>query len=213
MTMNVSTLADAIKNAIGHSDVATSSQTTGLATAIIDEVKAAVVTNAPGTVLGTAPSSGGALVDGEASNGVISGMTKESLAGLIKTEVALESITPQLLGLANAIVVHVMIGKVSFAKGKVIGPCSNTTNSPGALTGLASDGKIAGISGDDMATLAATGLGESSVADTLKAMCNVIANHIMDNGVVAYVSQNVVATCSAGGGPISAGAATLGKIT
>lgn len=210
MAMSASTLADDIKTALGFSDP-TSDETKGLAKSIVEEIQAASTANAPGTVTGNAPPSGGPLVGGAASNGTILGMTGASLAGRLKTNMGKPSITPELQGMADAIVSKVMAGSVSFSL--VTGVCSNTSGpppTPGVLTGAAANGTISGIVGDDLALEIATNMGKGAPTPELKAMCGAIADHIVNNAVVAYAL--VTAVCTSGGGPITGGTASSGTI-
>lgn len=214
MGLVASDLADAIKNALGFSTLATTSETVGMAKAIIDELTInGLVNNASGTITGIAPSSGGPLSNGAGSGGVISGLTGASLANRMKTEMGKPSISSPLLQMATSIANHLLTGIVSFASTKITGICTNTSSNPGPLTnGAGTDGVISGLSGTVLANDMKSGFG-GTVSPELLAMCNAIVNYIMTNGVVAYLSGSVTATCSAGGGPITLGTGVGGKIS
>jgi hypothetical protein len=208
MTLNASTLADNIKNALGFSAYSTSAQNSGLASAIVAHLMTGVVTFLPGTVTGVAAPSPGPLSNGAASGGTILLVPSALEAALVAV---FGTSTPQILGMADAISIHFMTGMVSFATGNITGVCTNTPLSPGTFTGVGANGTISGLSGSTLATQMATGISQAAPTPQLTAMCNAIVSHVQGNAVVTL--PLVVGVTSAGGGPLAAGAATGGLIT
>jgi hypothetical protein len=203
-------LALAIHNALAQPPPPTA-QVLGMAKSIVNELKVAGIVNIPpGMVVGVAPSSGGPLTNGAASNGIILGPNAASLTGQFVANMGLAGASPQILAMANAICTHIMTGKVTFAPNKVTGACSNTPVSPGALTGAAVGGTIIGLSGSAMAQLMGSAFG--GVSPQLLAKCNAICTYIMANAQVSFIMGTIVGVCSAGGGPVAAGAGTGGTI-
>lgn len=209
MPMVANDMADLLKNGLGFGTDPTSNETKGMARAIIAEFGIAIVSNAPGTVNGAAPPSGGPLTGGTAVGGLIAGMAGATLAAKMQMEMGKPSITPQLLGFAGAMALHFLTGLVSFTL--ITGACTNTPVSPGALTGAGANGKIAGYSGPTLATAIAAGIGQPSASAPLISMCTNLVTYIMANATVTYAGT-VVGICPAGGGPITAGAASGGTI-
>lgn len=213
MAMNATALATAIRDALGFSDKPVSSQSTGMAAAIVTYLSSSAIINfLPGTITGTAPPSGGPLQDGAGSDGVITGLVGADLASEMKTQMGLPSVTAQLTAEAGAICDEVMNGTVAFSTGSVTGVCGNTPTSPGPLTGQAAGGQISGISASAMADAMASAMGGPATPQ-LTAMCTAIATHIMGNAVVVVAMPNVTGTCSAGGGPVTLGAAAGGSMS
>jgi hypothetical protein len=58
----------------------------------------------------------------------------------------------------------------------------------------------------------ASSMGKPGTTPELEAMCQAIVDHIMDNAEVEYLTGAITGTCSAGGGPIAAGAGVGGTI-
>lgn len=208
MGMSGSTLADAIKSGLGFGAYATSTKNLGLANAIVAHVQTAVVTFAPGTITGTAPPSGGGLIGGAGTNGVIVLVP----AALESALVAVFGIsTPEILGLADAISLHVSgLGKVTFSSGSITGVCTNTPVAPGTFTGTGSNGHVIGLSGSTLAAAITAGIGQTIPTSQLTNMATEIVNHIMNNAVVTLALAT--GACSAGGGPIAAGTGSGGTI-
>lgn len=207
MPLNPSKLADEIKAGAGHGDKDTSVVNLQFATAITSFLQTGVVSFLPGTVMGTAPPSGGPLINGSANGGVIVLIPATFMPFLA---LAFGPPTPQVLGMANGMAAHFITGMVSFSSGQIVGACSNTPTTPGVLVGTGSGGKISGLSGDGLSKAWALGVGQTSASPELKKMSDAIVKHVMDN---ATVTLSVVSgVCSAGGGPIVAGAGTGGII-
>jgi hypothetical protein len=210
MAMVVSDLADALKSSIGFGALATSSQNTGFAKAVIDEMQAALVNNAPGTINGTAPSSGGPLIGGTGINGLITGMTPVSLAARMIAEMGFPSPSAEIIQFATAICAHLQtVGSVSFTL--ITGNCTNTPVSPGALIGEGSNGQIVNLSGPVLAAAIAVVYG-GIVSPELLSFSTALVTYIMSNASVTYTTGSVTGVCSAGGGPIAAGAGVGGTI-
>lgn len=212
MAMDANALADALRSGLGKPPP-TSDETKGLARAIIAEMQQAVVSHPVGMVTGIAPPSGGPLVNGAASNGLIVGMTPPTLAAKMQSEMGKPMITPELLGMATAIVTHFLTGLVSFGNGKITGICTNTPVNPGSLTGEGMQGQITGLSGSVLAPLMATSMGKPGPSPELTGLCTELCNYVQNNAEVTYLTGSITGTCSAGGGPISAGTGVGGTIS
>lgn len=208
MAMSGPTLATAIKGGLGFGAMANTAQLSGLAAAIVAHVQTGVVAFLPGTITGTAPPSGGPLIAGAGAGGTIvlvPTALESALVGVFGVS------TPEILGMADAISLHVStLGLVSFASGTITGACSNTPVAPGVLAGVGANGTISGLVAGTLATALAVGIGQPAPTSQLTNMATEIVNHIMNNAVVSL--PVVTATCSAGGGPIIAGAAAGGII-
>lgn len=211
--MVVADFADVLKSSLGFGAFATSSQNTGLAKAVIDEMQAAIVSNAPGTITGIAPSSGGPLVNGAGTLGLITGMTPVSLAARMVTEMGFAFPSPEVIQMATAICTHLQTtGSVTFAPGTITGICTNTVVSPGILHGLATGGTIVNLSGPALAALIAVSYG-GVISPELLSFSNAFVNYIMSAAEVQYLLDTLTAICPAGGGPIINGDGNGGFIT
>lgn len=212
MAMDIGVLGLAIRDALGFSDQPVSTESKGMASAIIKHIKAnGLVSFAPGGVTGEAPSSGGPMQNGAGANGTIAGLSGPGLAEEMRGEMGLPSITKQLKTEAQAICDEVMKGVVSFEKGQVTGGCTNSPTSPGPMAGAAANGKISGISAPSMANTMASAMGGPATAQ-LQAMAAAISSHIMTSAVVSFVMGGITGACSPGGGSVSLGAGAAGKI-
>lgn len=212
--MVANTLATLLKGSLGFSAFANTTQIVGVATSIIQEFAAAVVTNAPGTIVGIAPPSGGPLSAGAGTGGVITGMTGASLAARMVTNCGFPGTTPQLLGWAGAMTTHFMTGLVSFVPGTITGTCTNTGSpSPGPLVaGAGTNGLIAGYAGPTLAATMATGLLQPAPSPELTQFASDLVAYIMTNARATYAPGSITAVCPSGGGPITAGAGAGGTI-
>jgi hypothetical protein len=210
MAMDGTQLAEDIKTAIGQSAQLTSDINKNMAKDIVDHIMTGIVSHSPGTVTGTAPSSGGPLTDGAATAGAIVLVAADLTARFVAT---FGVSTPEIIGMATAISTHVMTGLVEFSSGTITGTCGNTVTSPGPLVGEGSGGEVKGLDGSALAILMASSMGKSETTLELEAMCKAIVDHIMDNAEVSYLTGAITGTCSAGGGPIAAGAGVGGSIT
>jgi hypothetical protein len=207
MPLNPSKLADEIKAAAGQGDKDTTVVNLQFATAIVSFLQTGVVSFLPGTITGTAPPSGGPLIAGEGSGGMIVLVPAAFMPFLA---LAFGPPTPQVLGMANGMAAHFLTGTVSFTAGQITGACANTPTTPGPLVGVGAGGKIGGLSGSGMAKLWAAGIGQTSASPELQKMSDAIVKHVMDNATVSLAV--VSGLCSAGGGPITLGAGTGGTI-
>lgn len=186
-----------------------SDQTLNYAKGIIAALKAAGVSNAPGTIAGvTAP---GAPLSAGAGAGGLMVITPAPM--IAKTS---QGVPPQALPKINlenvAIVQYIGTGLVTFSAGSITGTCTNSPSSPGPLaSGAGSGGKIIGLTGAGAvaAVSSATGL---TGPDMIKHYTALI-NYILEEAEVAYPTGSVVGTCPTGGGPLAAGAGTGGTIS
>jgi len=212
--MDEELLAEEIKEALGAQDQETSDESIGFARAIIKEFTLKGLVNfAPGGITGVAPPSGGPLINGAGSNGIISGITGPSLASNIVLFAGFPGASAEVLQFAASFTSYVIsTGKVAYKPGEVTGICSNTGANPGVLTGEAKGGQVTGITGDGLASLIAPLFG-SFTSEELKAFSNAVIDHIKTNAVITFVTGTVTGTASAGGGPLVAGAATAGRFS
>ena len=211
MSMSASPFADTLKEALGKKDSKTSKETKGLCAAVINETSIAVVSNIPGTVLGTVPSSGGELLDGAATNGLAVGMTPATLAANMALEMGFGAVSPQLLTMATAICTRCGLANIVFKAKSITGTCSNSASSPGVLTGEGKGGQVTELDADALAKLMSVAYG-GKISDELKDFCKAFVDYIEKNAEVTYVLPTVTGVCSAGGGVLGAGVATGGKI-
>jgi hypothetical protein len=207
--MNPTQLGADIRDALGFSSKPVSAQLAGMAANIVTHEKTGVVSFAPGGVTGTAPPSGGPLTLGAANGGIVL-LVPSALEALFTTTFG--GSTSQTNGMAIAMSTHFQTALAAFATGGITGACANTPTSPGPLVGAGANGTLSGLDGSALASAVATAIGQASPSSQLSDMCDVIVNHIMDNGAVTLPPASVVGVCSAGGGPVTLGAATGGLI-
>jgi len=188
----------------------------GWCQAIMDELLTnAVVANAPGTITGQAPPSGGSLLNGEGSDGLIADLDEANLADNIAANTGKPK-TADVENFAAAITEHIMtLGRVVFASGNITGVCTNTPpppppGLPGTFTGSGSDGEVQDLDGPTLALLVKDKVGYPSVTPELETYCTAIVDYIMDNAEVTYTL--CTGTAPAGGGDIIAGTAAAGII-
>lgn len=216
MAMTGAGMAEAIRVAMGF-PLPVSSQLTGWGNGVVGHIQSdAEVSHSSGDVTGTCPPSGGPLTGGAADNGAISGMTPGDMATEVMTEAGYPSVSSELTAFCEEIVDHIeTFGVVEFGSGDITGTCTNTPVSPGSLAaGEGSSGFIKDLDGDTLADSIHTAAGYPGVTSTpLKNFCNAIVDYIMDNAEVTYSSGDVTGTCPAGGGPLTAGAASNGAIS
>lgn len=207
MAMAEGPFGDVLSKAIGQA--MSSSEMKGLAKAVIEEMtQNGLVTHAPMTISGVAPSSGGPLTAGVGAGGLIAGLTPATLVLKMVKNMGKPGPTPQLTGMASAICTHLMTGLVSLPT--VTGVCGNSPTSPGPLVGEAMAGKITGLVGSGLAALMALPFG--GISPQLQAMCDAFVTYIMGNAEVSYTTGQITGTCSAGGGAIIGGSGIGGKI-
>jgi len=209
MALNANQMAEDMKIALGFVTEPTSEENKNMAADIIAHLQTGVVSHAPGTVTGIAPPSGGPLINGAASNGIIVLVPADLVARFVAT---FKISTPEIIGMATAISTHLITGLVSFSTGSITGICSNTAVNPGTLIGEGVGGTINGLDGAAMASLMANLMGKPGTTPELESMTGAIVSHIQNNAEVTYLTGSVTGTASAGGGPIIAGTAVSGSI-
>jgi hypothetical protein len=211
--LNASSLADELRVAIGFPPP-TSPILEGWASAFLNELQSnAIVTNS--LVTGSCPP-GGSLGGGASVGGLISGLSGSRLASATASASAYPSVTSKLSGYSSQIVLEIMsFGLVSFASGNITGSCTNSPVSPGSLAGGAgANGVISGLSGSRLASAIHNTSGYSgSVSPSLLKFSTAIVDHLQNNGVASYAAGSVTGTCPAGGGSLSGGMASGGKIS
>lgn len=206
-------MADALKAGLGFGALSTSAELVGFATALIDHMGlSGLVNHAPGTVVGVCPA-GGPISDGAATGGLVVGLSGPTLAALMQVEMGKPSISPELLGLADAITTHLLAAFITFSPGSITGTCTNTAVSPGPFVGEGTGGFFVGLVGPTLAALAATGIGQPAPSPELLAFCTELTNYITANAEVTYLTGTVTGTAPAGGGPLTAGAGVGGTIS
>lgn len=213
MSMSGPALGDFIRSSMGF-PLPLSTQLNGWGTAVVTHIQtSAIVTHAPGTVTGTAPAAGGALINGAADNGTISGLSGAVLASLVATDAGYGYITGRLQTFCNDIVSHIQtFGRVQFATGNIVGNCSNTVTTPGTLTGTGHNGFIKSLNGPTLANTIHIDVGYPGTTSVrLTEFCTAFTAYIMANAVVTHT--NVTAICPAGGGAIVNGQATGGTVS
>jgi len=214
MPLIAADLAEAIRSAMAFPSPV-SAQLVAWATGIILEIQTkCTVSNLPGTVFGVVPPSGGPLIAGGASAGLMSGMTGSSASSFIVASDPIDYpfATPQLMNFCEGIVQHIQtVGQVTFSVGTINGACTNTLITPGVFTGVGTNGQIINLNGPAMATLVASLVPFPGPTPQLIAKCTAIANYIMANAQVNY--STVTGACSAGGGALIAGTASGGLIS
>lgn len=208
-------LAEAIRIQMGF-PLPVSAQLTGWGSGVVTHIQmAALVSNAPGTITGTCPPSGGPLAAGAGAGGLIAGMSGASMASLVQAGAGYPSVSSELSTFCAQIVSHIQtFGIVTFAPGTITGTCTNTPVSPGALSaGAGTNGIISGLDGTVLANAIHAAVGyPGSTSGPLISFCTAIANYIMANGVASYASGTVTGVCPAGGGGLTAGAGAGGTI-
>ena len=202
-------LATEMKNGLGFSTLLSTSQLDSFAAAIIDHIKTGVVSNAPNTVNGSAPPSGGPLIGGTAINGTIALVSTDLEQRIVA---AIGNPSPQVIQMAVAISSHfVTFSNISFAL--ITGNCTNTPTTPGVLIGEGINGTIAGLNQNLLASAISSGIGQPNPSPELLTMCQNIITYIQLNASVTYPPASVTAIVSAGGGPIINGSATGGFVS
>lgn len=213
-------LAERIRSEMGF-PTPVSAQLLGWATGVIGEITAnAKVNNAPGTITGTVPPAGGALISGAGMMGLISAMVGSSMATKVVAAVPYPFVSTQLTKFCVEIVSHIQtLGTVNFDAGNITGICTNAILPPailvpGSLTnGAGAMGYIIGLNGPVLAAAIHASVGyPGSVSTRLTQFCTAITGYIMDNAVVTYASGTVTGTCPGGGGSLGSGAGSNGTI-
>jgi hypothetical protein len=215
MALVPSELANLLYESLGHTqDKDGVSQTTELmqqyAAGYCACLQAGIVNNPPDTVNGTSPSSGGAITNGEASDGVM--VLSPSVMSAI-TLAAFPSGSSALLQEENtAVITYVMTGSVSFASGSITGTSTCTPVNPGALTaGKGSNGLIGSLDGNACASFVQAQVPELNGPD-MQPFYTTLMNYTMSHAVVTYATGTVQGSFSAGGGAMIGGSGAGGTI-
>lgn len=215
MALDIDALADEINNAIGATDkdgnpIATTQVMKKYAEAVITTLSAGIVSHLPGTVTGvTAP--GSPLSNGAALGGLIAALIPATWQGIMSA--AIPAADPsQLANDANQSTTYLMASSlVNFDPGEITGTCTSTPTTPGPLAaGAGTGGEIAGLSGAPWSILVMPPAGNPVLS---QAIYDAIANYIMSNAEVEYLTGSVTGVCPAGGGPLAGGAAAGGVIS
>lgn len=208
-----SIMADFIRSSMSF-PLPVSTQLLGWSTAIINELQTfGKVNNASGTITGTVPPSGGPLVNGAGSNGLISMLQATRLASAVVSSAGYPFTSTQVSQVCVEIVSHIQtLGTVSFATGNIQGVCTNSPITPGTLSGgTGVNGTISGLDGTILANAIHTSVGYPGMTSIkLIQFCTAIVSYIMANADVSY--SLVTGTCSAGGGSLIVGSASNGTI-
>lgn len=185
-----------------------SSQLQEYCAGLINALKAATVTFAPGTINGSAPP-GGPLQAGTGTGGIFTGLTPAPF--LAKTQVGAPG--PFSAAENTAVITYLQTsGIFVIPTGGVTGICTATALSPGTLVnGEASGGKITAINGAACAAVVSASSG--LVGPDMIKHYDIIMNYLIANLEVEFPTGSVTGSFSAGGGPLVAGAATGGKIS
>lgn len=186
-----------------------SDQTMNYAAGVVAALKAAIVTNAPGTINGlTAP--GAPLSGGTGIGGL---MVIQPGPMLAKTALGVPpQAVPNIAKENTAVIAYIGTGLITFAAGGITGNCTNTPVSPGPLAaGAGSGGKITLLTGAG-ATAAVIGAVGFSGPDMIKHYSALI-DYISEKAEVSYASGSVTGICPAAGGPLSGAAGVGGTIT
>lgn len=167
---------------------------------IIASLKAAVVSNAPGTIVGTCA---GSLQNGAGTLGV----AVVPPAPMIAVQ---SSITAPLLNAeATAFCLYITtFGKVVFDPGNITGVCPPLGGPLGGGAGV--NGKFTAMTGAACAAFVASQIGTGG-PDMVKDY-DVTLKYIMANAVITYPPGTVQGACPAGGGPLGGGFAAGGTI-
>ncbi len=209
MALNADSLTKEIQNSLGYGGEPTSMKNKLFAAAIVAHLKTGIVSFIPGTITGSAPSSGGPVKDAAGKDGKIL-LVPSTLE--VALAAAIGASTPEISKMAQGISGYLMSkGSVEFAAGTLTLVAGNSPSSPGPVVGGGKGGKITKLKGPDMARIVATAIGQPTVSKTLKEMCQAICDHIAKNAEV--ILPSVVGSATNGGGPIKAAGASGGIIT
>lgn len=211
MALSAQNLAKVLKATLNFPGASAALPPTGelnnYAAGVIASLQSAVVTNAPGTIMGvtaaSSPLSAGTGLGGVVvmSPGPMIAKTTSSFPGA--TFIIQEN---------TAVITYLSTGLANFAAGTITGHCTNTAISPGPLTnGAGSGGLIIGINGP--ACLAAVKAVFPTIGPESLPFYTALTTYIMANASISYPMGNVIGVCPAGGGPLSAGSAAGGKIS
>lgn len=186
-----------------------SEYTKAYAKGVVASLKSAVVTNAPGTIVGVcAP--GSPLSAGAGIAGLVVALPVQMLAETVKTFPP--GSTVMLTQENIAIITYISTALAVFSPGSITGTCTNTAESPGPLlNGAGSGGKLTIINGIGAYAAVSAAIGPLGPSALLH--YNTLINYILDKAEVTYSTGSVVGICPSGGGPLGAGAGVGGTIT
>lgn len=214
--MTPSGMADFIRVSMGF-PLPVSAQLTGWGTGIVGELTSfGKISNPPGTVDGIAPTAGGFLVSGIATNGIIFNLDASRLATAVVAAAGYPSVSAEVTAICAQLVLHIeTLGKATFNFGGITGVCTNTPLTPGILTGgTGANGFILNLDGTILATAVHGAAGyPGSLSPELTNFCTAIVTYITANAKLSYLAGTVTATCPAGGGHVASAVATAGLIT
>lgn len=217
MALVVNDLAQAINQAIASTDahgnpIQPTPQMKAYAQAIIDTLKAGLITNLPGSINGVgAP--GGPLSNGVAVGGLVTALLPATWIADMSS--GLPTANPaNLAAEANASTTYLMASsQINFAAGSIQGVCTATPLSPGPLAaGVGTNGVLSGLDGTAWAS-EVTGVTPGANPTLTQTIYKAISNYLMSNSVASYPTSTVIGTFSAGGGPLIAGAGTGGTLS
>lgn len=209
MALDKDKIAAAIQDGLGFASETTSGVTEKVAEAIVAHLQTGIVNFLPATITGTAPPSGGPLTGGAGQGGIITLVPAAFVPLLIN---AFGTASAEIQNFGTTLSAQFMTAIVEYQTGSVTGTCSNTPTSPGALIGEAQGGVLSNMQPSSMATAIASAIGQTSASDQISSMCEKLVEAIQSDAEVSHLTGTVIATISAGGGPIIAGAATGGTI-
>lgn len=213
--MKVDGLAQAIIQALGTKTdgqgkpIAITEPAKGRANGIITALKAATVTFAPGTITGTT-AAGSPLVNGAGKGGKFVGLSPAKANSIFRASAP--DTTSELEKENSAFIAYLLAqGSLFFVKGSIKGTCTSTGSSSGPLAGgQGKPGRLTGVSGKAAAAFMQTQgvfVGPESIGHY-----DAILDYLKLNLELRYSSGQVTGTCPSGGGPLSAGTATGGKV-
>lgn len=179
------------------------------ASGVVAALKAASVSNAPGTVVGVT-SAGSPLTLGAATGGIIVISPGPMIAKV--SRVFPPQAVPNTSKENTALIAYIGTATVTFAPGSITGNCTSTGVSPGPLAnGAGTNGFLVGITGAGAMSAVISALGFTGPG--MIRHYQTLINYILAHASVTYASGSVVGVCPATSGPLSAGAATGGTIS
>lgn len=175
---------------------------------VVAALKAATVSNVPGTISGVcAP--GAPLSGGFGAGGIMVVAPGPMIA---KTQPGIHPLGAVNYSKENAaLCTYLSTGIVVFAPGTITGTCTNTAESPGPLSGgVGANGTLTLLNGAACTAAIVAVLGGLGPLPSAIAHYTALIDYILANAKVAYPS--VTGVCPAGGGAL-VGAATGGIIS
>ena len=172
-------------------------------------LKAGLVNNLSGTVLATSLPTGGPIIQGKASNGLV-----VLVPGIMVTitTAAFPPLAYLLISENTTVINYVMTaGRVSFPLGSITGTATCTPLNPGPLTaGQGVGGSLSLLDGDVCTALvqAQTGI----FGPLQKPFYTALMNYTMAHAEITYAPGTVSGGFSPGGGPLIAGTGAGGTV-